>query len=247
MSRRPTLLALTLPIALPLIALPLSACEDDATSATARLTITPRGGQLNHGPITLTVPVGAVPEAVEVTLAIEQQVSGDGVVPGTVVSLQPEILRFAREVDLAIWFSPGALPTGANGDNTGLVRRQGDAWVRVAGVTDVRRWATGSIVELGTFAVRSTASPPNPDSGTADSADGGTGDTSTKSEGGIDLSADLPSADLPARDQVTSAPDSVTPDSVTPDSVTPDSVTPDSVTPDSVTPDSAGADSARLD
>jgi hypothetical protein len=185
----------------------LGGCEDKAEQDTVQLTISPRGGQLNHGPLTLTVPVGAVREPVEITVVLGGDETPDpGIVSRTLVSLQPDSLRFVRPVDLTLWFSGATLPSTANGDNTRLVKREGGSWVVIAGQTDVRRWASGSITELGTFAVRTTAIPPTPDSGPDGPAtDAGAGDAvpdgATSDATKTDQSADQTSGDQASGDQ----------------------------------------------
>lgn len=204
-------------------ALALSGCDDAAEKDTVRLTISPRGGQLNHGPLTLTVPVGAVREAVDVTVILGGSETPDpGILPGTLVSVQPESLRFLRPVDLTLWFSSEELPSTANADNTRLVKREGGSWVPIGSSTDIQRWASGSISELGTFAVRTSAvtpadagaDTPSSDAG-SDGADGTTATDSLAPDGSADGSAadgsapdasdatasDLPRADATGADQ----------------------------------------------
>jgi hypothetical protein len=170
MTRKDSIVATVLTLTFAAIAF--VAC-DDGQATSKRFTITPRGGQFNHGPVTLTVPVGALSEPRSITIVVDPAAPAAGVVAKTVVSLQPDSLQFARDIDLTIWFAAEDLPTGANGDNTFLARREGTAWVAVAGRTDIGRWASGSIDRLGSYAVRTTAFVP-PDLGLeASGADGG--------------------------------------------------------------------------
>jgi len=140
----------------------LAACgqADDRT-----FTLTPRGGQLNAGAVTLTVPPGAVASAVEITITI-YETTDPQVIRGTAHALKPLEQTFRRPVELTLWLDPGALPHGTAPNDLWLGRQSGATWTRAGSNADVdpARWVSASVTGLGTYAVIGELAP----------ADGGT-------------------------------------------------------------------------
>lgn len=103
-----------------------------ALGAPPQLTITPSGGTVTDGIVTLVVPEGAVttdtPVSVEAAAGLPPAPAGWVLIPNTAFDLLPFETQFALDVEVRIAYDPAALPQGVTEESLRIFELVDGGW-----------------------------------------------------------------------------------------------------------------------